>query len=307
MFGRWSSRRSSAWSGLVGMAVALLAVVGCAGGTPATSSSGVLEVVAAENFWGSIVSQIGGKHVHVTSIIASPDADPHDYEPTPNDAKTIARARYVVVNGAGYDPWASKLVDSNPASGRQTLTIADLFGKKDGDNPHLWYSPDYVGQFIERVTGDLKKMDSANAADYDQQSAQYKTQGLKGYHDAIAAIKQKYSGTPVGASESIFAYLSPALGLDLITPPAYLKAVTEGTDISPADKATVQQQIAGKQIKVFVFNSQNSTPDVQQAVDQARAKGIPVTQITETLTPATATFQDWQTKQLQDLLGALGG
>jgi zinc/manganese transport system substrate-binding protein len=263
--------------------------------------------VAAENFWGSIVSQVGGSHVHVTNIIASPDADPHDYEPTPNDARTIARAKYVVVNGAGYDPWASKLVDANPAAGRQVLTIADLFGKKEGDNPHLWYSPDYIDRFIGRVTTDLKKADAANAADYDQQSAQFKTQGLKGYHDAIAAIKEKYAGTPVGASESIFEYLSPSLGLKLITPPEYLKAVTEGTDISPSDKATVQQQIAGKQIKVYVFNSQNSTPDVQQAVDQARARGIPVAEITETLTPATATFQAWQTRQLQDLLKALGG
>ena len=298
------------WRAWLGAAGAMLAVAACGGGgtsSSSTSSGGGLQIVAAENFWGSIVSQVGGAHVHVTNVINNPDADPHDYEPTPNDAKTIARAKYVVINGAGYDTWATKLVDANPASGREVLTIADLFGKKDGDNPHMWYSPDLVGQFIDRITTDLKRLDAVNAADYDAQSTQYRTQGLKAYHDAIAAIKQKYAGTPVGASESIFEYMSPATGLNLITPPAYLKAVTEGTDISPADKATVQQQIGSKQIKVLVFNSQNSTPDVKQAVDQAKAKGIPVAEITETLTPAGATFQDWQTKQLQDLLRALGG
>jgi zinc/manganese transport system substrate-binding protein len=290
------------------MIVALLALAGCAGGCAAGSaSSGRLEVVAAENFWGSIVSQVGGAHVHVTSIIDSPSADPHDYEPTPNDARAMARAGYVVINGAGYDAWASKLVDANPASDRQVLTIAGLVGKKDGDNPHFWYSPDYVARVVERVTTDLKRVDPANASDYDQRRSQYETQGLRAYDDAIAAIQQRHWGTRVGASESICAYLAQALGLELVTPPGYLRAVSEGTDISPADKATVQQQIAGKQIAVYVLNTQNSTPDVQQVVDQARARRIPVVEITETPTPAGATFQDWQTRQLQGLLRALGG
>jgi zinc/manganese transport system substrate-binding protein len=297
----------------LGATVALVALAGC-GGTGGTSSdggsprsSGGLEVVAAENFWGSIASQVGGSHVHVTSIIANPDADPHSYEPTPKDARLIASARYAIVNGAGYDPWASKLVDANPAAGRQVLTVADLFGKKEGDNPHMWYSPDYVTQVVDRITADLKKVDAADAADFDRLGTQYRTTGLEAYHHAIAQIRQKYANTPVGASESIFEYMSPALGLDLVTPPSYMKAVTDGTDVSTSDKATVQQQVAGKQIKVFVFNSQNSTPDVQQLVSQARAKSIPVAEITETLTPAGATFQDWQTRQLQGLLGALGG
>jgi zinc/manganese transport system substrate-binding protein len=290
-------------------AAALLVLAACgAGSTGSTGgSSSRLEVVAAENFWGSIVSQVGGSRVHVASIIASPDADPHSYEPTPKDARLMATARYAVVNGAGYDPWASKLIDANPASGRDVLTVADLFGKKEGDNPHLWYSPDSVTRFIDRVVADLGKLDPAGAADFDRQGAQYGSQGLRAYHAAIAAIKQKYGGTPVGASESIFEYLAPPLGLNLVTPPEYMKAVTEGTDISAADKATVQQQVASGQIKVLVFNSQNSTPDVQQLVNQAKAKSIPVAEITETPTPANATFQDWQTRQLQGLLKALGG
>ena len=171
----------------------------------------------------------------------------------------------------------------------------------------MWYSPDFVARVIDRITADLKQIDPTDASYFDQQSAAYKTQGLKDYHDTIAAIKQKYSGTPVGASESIFAYMSPALGLNLITPAEYMKAISEGTDPSAADKVTVEAQIATKQIKVFVFNSQNSTPDVQSLVSKAQAEHIPVVQITETLTPATATFQDWQTNQLKAVLQALGG
>ena len=84
-----------------------------------------------------------------------------------------------------------------------------------------------------------------------------------------------------------------------------MKAISEGTDPSAADKATIEQQISNRSIKVLVFNSQNSTTDVVALVDRARAQKIPVAQVTETLTPAGATFQDWQTRQLNSLQAAL--
>ena len=127
----------------------LLAVIGvlattgvsACGLAAGSSASGKVEVVAAENFWGSIATQVGGDHAHVTSLIVNPDTDPHDYEPTPADAKLIAGAKYVIVNGAGYDAWALKLLAANPVAGRVVLTIGDFIGKKEGDNPHMWYSP----------------------------------------------------------------------------------------------------------------------------------------------------------------------
>ena len=290
---------------MVALAVVLAA---CGVGTSHVDfGTGKIQVVAAENFWGSIASQVGGSHVQVTSIIVNPDTDPHAYEPTPSDARLIAQAQYVIVNGAGYDAWAPKLLDANPASGRTVLTVGDLFGKKEGDNPHMWYSPSYVDQVVDRMGSDLAKIDSADASAITQQAAQYKSTGLKDYHDMVSAIKAKYSGTRVGATESIAAYLADGTGLNLVTPSSYLKAISEGTDPSAADKAEVQNEIASRSIKVFIFNSQNSTPDIQGLVDKATAQGIPVVKITETLAPATATFQDWQTAQLKDLLHALGG
>jgi zinc/manganese transport system substrate-binding protein len=293
---------------IVSLLALALALAACGVNTSGSSSgSGKVQVVAAENFWGSIAAQVGGAHVQVTSIIANPDTDPHAYEPTPSDARLIAQAQYVIVNGAGYDAWAPKLLDANPASGRTVLTVADLFGKKEGDNPHMWYSPSYVDQVVDRIGSDLAKIDSADASAITQQAAQYKSAGLKDYHDTVNTIKQKYTGTKVGATESIAAYLAQGTGLNLVTPYSYLKAISEGTDPSAADKAEVQNEIATRSIKVFVYNSQNSTPDIQGLVDKATSKGIPVVKITETLAPATASFQDWQTKQLQDLLRALGG
>jgi len=264
-------------------------------------------LVAAENFWGSIATQLGGDKVCVRSIITNPDTDPHAYEAKPSDARLIASARYVVVNGAGYDPWMPKLISANPVSGRRVLTVGDLVGKKEGDNPHLWYSPAYVARVIDKINADLDAIDPQDASYFDQQKAQYLSVGLKDYLGTLDTIRQKYHHTPVGATESIFVYLSDALGLNLITPPGYMKAISEGTDPSAADKATIEQQISARSIKVLVFNSQNSTKDVVAVVDQARAQKIPVAQVTETLTPANATFQEWQTRQLRGLLAALGG
>lgn len=271
----------------------------------ASNGSGPVQVVAAENFWGSIAAQVGGSHVHVTSIIVDPNADPHGYEPTAADARTVADAQYVIVNGAGYDPWTDKLLQANPANGRKELNVGNFNGKHEGDNPHMWYNPNYVTAVVNKIRDDLKTIDPGDATAFDRSAQAFLTTGLKQYHDLIAAIKAKYSGTSVGATESIFSYLAPALGLNLITPYSYLKAVSGGQDISAADEATVEQQIKQKQIKILVYNSQNTPNNIQALINLAKANHIPVATITETLTPATASFQDWQSTQLQGIQTAL--
>jgi zinc/manganese transport system substrate-binding protein len=294
-----------------GSALVALAVLGAvvslatACGISTSSDSATVRVVAAENFWGSIATQLAGSRATVRSIITNPQTDPHAYEPTASDARAIAGADFVIENGAGYDPWAQKLIDANPSSSRALIDVGKLNGVSEGGNPHMWYSPTFVRNVIDAITAQLQRLDSADTSYLTSLHDTYLTTGLKQYDDLRAEIKQKYSGAPVGATESIFAYLAFDLGLNLISPPGFLKAISEGTDPTAADKATMDAQIASKQIKVLVFNSQNSTPDVQALVDKARAKGIPVTSVTETLDPANLTFQDWQSKQLQALLGAL--
>jgi zinc/manganese transport system substrate-binding protein len=264
-----------------------------------------LRVVAAENFWGSIASQLGGNRTQVTSVITNPSTDPHDYEPTAVDARTLAGAQLVIVDGIGYDPWAPELLAANPVKGRIVLTVGDLLGVKPGGNPHRWYSPADVQRVIAAIVADYKQLDPKDARYFDAQKVAYETKGLRAYKAEIALIRRTYSGVKVGASESIFAMLSPALGLDLITPPAFLEAISEGADPTAADKTTIDRQIADHEIKVWIYNSQNSTPDVQRLTDEARKQGIPVTTITETLSPANATFQAWQLGQLKALAAAL--
>jgi zinc/manganese transport system substrate-binding protein len=261
-----------------------------------------LNVVAAENFWGSIARQLGGDRVSVTSIVTNPAADPHDYEPTPADARAIASARYVIVNGLGYDAWASRLVAASRAT---ALDVGAMLGLETGDNPHRWYFPSDVDAVIRRVASDYGKLDPADARYFAARLHALETTGLAGYRALIARIRARYAGTPVGASESVFAGLAAATGLRVLTPPAYMNAIAEGTDPTVRDKATVDRQITTREIKVFVYNTQNSTPDVKAVVDEAAAARIPVTAVTETLTPSRASFQDWQSAELRSLLDAL--
>ena len=262
-------------------------------------------MVAAENFWGSIAAQLGGDRVTVRSIISNPDTDPHDYEPTAADARAVASARYAIVNGVGYDPWAGNLLAANPVRGRITLNVGDLVGVARGGNPHRWYSPPDVHAVVDRLTADYKRLLPNDAAFFDRQKTTFTTSDLARYDGLITDIKAKYSGAPVGASESVFSPMADALGLRVLTPTRFLDTVSEGGEPTAADKATIDNQIKTHQIKAYVFNSQNSTPDVQAQVKLAKSAGIPVVAITETLTPASATFQDWQADQLQGLTMAL--
>jgi zinc/manganese transport system substrate-binding protein len=287
-----------------GLTILLVSATGCSTASKSTAS-GKITVVAAENFWGSIALQLGGDHVTETSVITNPDTDPHAYEPTAKDARTIANAKYVIVNGIGYDPWAPKLLAGNPVAGRTTLTVGDLVGIKEGGNPHRWYSPADVHKVIAQITADYKRLDPADASYFDQRKTTFETQTLAPYDQLVSTIKAKYAGTPIGASESIVSPLADALGLTMLTPQSFLKATSEGTDPTAGDKTTIDRQIATKQIKIYVYNSQNSTPDIAAQVKAAKAAGIPVTTVTETLAPAGSTFEQWQTTQLQGIQNAL--
>lgn len=278
--------------------------VASGGGTTAPDHGRVVQVVAAENFWGSIAAQVGGLHARVVSIITNPNTDPHGYEPTAGDARQLARAQLVVENGLGYDPWVPRLLSADGSRGT-TLDVGSRLGLADGSNPHRWYNPDDVQVIIRQLVSDYQAIDPTDRAYFAGQASYFNDVALKPYHAVLAAIRSRYSGTPVGASESIFAMLAPALGLDLVTPPSFLKAISEGTEVSIADKETIDGQVRGHQIKVYVYNSQNVTPDIQSQLNEVRSEHIPYATITETLQPPNVSYEAWQTRQLLDIEAAL--
>ncbi|MGH9077427.1 MAG: metal ABC transporter solute-binding protein, Zn/Mn family [Acidimicrobiales bacterium] len=297
-------KAGSAWARVV-LAAAGLSLAGCGAGPAASPGpQGRIPVVVAENDWGSIAAQVGGRWVQVTSIITDPSADPHVYEPTPADGRAVASARLVWYNGIGYDTWMPRLLAADPGR-RQVLDVGQVVGVGNGGNPHRWYNPADVTTVVAAYVSDLSRLEPAHAGYFRARAVQFESVALGPYDALVASIKARYAGTPVGASESIFSMLAPALGLDLVTPDSFLRAISEGTEVTAGAKATADGQITHHLIRIYVYNSQNTTPDIQAQLAECQAAGIPTATVTETLAPPTATYQEWQSRQLAGIAAAL--
>jgi zinc/manganese transport system substrate-binding protein len=289
------------------LAALALMLAGCdsSGPAPSRAPGGRFQVVAAENFWGSIAAQLAGSKANVTSIIVNPGTDPHSYEPNAQDARALAGAQLAIVNGIGYDNWAPKLLAASPLSGRLVLDVGKLLNLHEGDNPHQWYSPASVARVVARIAADYAALEPNAATYFAQRKRLFLTRDLARYDALREEIRAKYAGTPVGYSESIFRPLGEDLGLKLITPYSFAKAIAEGTDVSAEDKQRTDTQARKRLIKIWVFNSQNVTPDVQRINEIAHERKIPIATVTETLSPASDSFEQWQVAELEGIARAL--
>jgi zinc/manganese transport system substrate-binding protein len=268
------------------------------------SKRGVVQVVAAENFWGSLASQVGGNRVHVISVVSDPNADPHEYESNTATARAFAAANYIILNGVGYDSWGNKLISASPNPARKILTVATLLGKKDGDNPHFWYSPTYVNRVVAQIEQDYITLRPADKGYFEQQYRNLQA-SLSAYQGRIVSIKKQFGGTKVAATEDVFQYLASAAGLDLVSPPAFIEAVAEGNDPPTDSVVTFQQQLESGQVKVLVYNEQTVTPITKNIKKLAADQGIPLIGITETVQPPDTSFQVWMNTELINLDNAL--
>lgn len=269
-----------------------------------TYQASKISVVAGENFWGSLISQLGGSRTQVLSIVTDPNADPHEYSSNSQNAQAIANAAFVVVNGAGYDDWALKLIAASNSPHQVVLNVADLLGKKAGDNPHFWYSPYYVNDTVKAMYLDLISIDPGDTGYFTQQYASLNA-SLGQYNARISEIRQQFAGTKVAATEDIFVYVANATGLNLVSPPAFMEAVAEGNDPSAQSVVQFQQLIQNGNFSVLVYNAQTVTPLTQNIKAMAAAKGIPIVAITETIQPPDVSFQDWMNAELITLQNAL--
>ena len=263
-----------------------------------------ITIVAAENFYGDVARQTGGDYVAVTSILSSPDQDPHLFEASPSTAKALAGAKVVIVNGADYDPWMEKLLEANKTPGRKEILAAALAGKKAGDNPHLWYNPATVKAVAKQLSVDLASIDPTHKADYEKGAASF-VHSLKPLDAKIAEMRKKYAGSPVAASEPVFGYMAELLGLKVHNE-KFALAVMNNTEPSASQVAAFENDLKGHKVKVMLYNAQASEPSVQHLVQMAKDEKIPVVGVSETEPPGV-TYQQWMTSQLDALDQALSG
>jgi len=263
-----------------------------------------VRIVAAENFYGDLAKQIGGDNVAVTSILSSPDQDPHLFEASPETAKALKDAKIVIVNGVDYDPWMEKLLKAARAPGRKEIIVDQLVGRKPGDNPHLWYDPAYMKAAGKALVADLVAVDPARKADYQQGYAKF-VDSLKPLDDKIAAMRKSFAGQPITASEPVFGYQAALIGLKMHNE-KYALAIMNNAEPTPSEVAAFENDLKGHKVKAMMYNAQASEPAVQHLVQMAKDNGVPVIGVSET-EPPNSTYQDWMTGQLNALDKALSG
>ncbi|MFF4782784.1 metal ABC transporter solute-binding protein, Zn/Mn family [Streptomyces griseorubiginosus] len=299
---------------LVGASVALLAGCGSssdsgsggsASAAPAASSK--VAVVASTNVYGDIVSRIGGDKVSVTSVISDPDQDPHSYEASTQNQLALSKAKVVVENGGGYDDFVDRMLKSGGNSSAEVINAVKVSGKtapKGGElNEHVWYDFPTVARIADRISVALGKADPANAALYTRNAGAFRAQ-LAPLEAKEAQIKKEHAGEGIAITEPVPLYMTAASGLVDRTPAAFSEAVEEGTDVSPKVLQEALALFSGKKVKALVYNEQTSGPQTEKSEQAAKAAGIPVVPVTETL-PSGKDYLGWMTSNVDALANAL--
>jgi zinc/manganese transport system substrate-binding protein len=279
-----------------------LLLAGC--GSSTTRAANKLDVVAAENVYGNIASQIGGRHVSVTSILTSPSADPHLFEPSTSTGLAVAKAKVVLQNGLGYDAFVTRLEDATPHQGQSHVIMADALGIHGRDaNPHLWYDVPQLGRIARAVTSAFVHEDPSHTSAYRRGESRFE-RSLEPLRREVATIRLRFRGAPVAYTEPVPGYLVAAAGLRNLAPDSFTRPLEEGTDPSPSAVATMTGLVAQHRIRVLLYNAQAVSPTTARLRDEAQKAGIPVVPVTETL-PAGTSFQRWQLDQARALAAAL--
>lgn len=264
-----------------------------------------LQVVASTNVYGDIARQIGGADVQVTSILSDPNEDPHLFEAGTANGLAVAHAGAVIANGLGYDAFVDKLEEATSTSGRIEVSIADALGVHGSDaNPHLWYDVPALGRIAAAIAGALARADPRNEAVYSERRGRF-VESLAPLRRAVAAIRATYAGNAVASTEPVPDYLVAAAGLRELAPPAFTRAIENGTEPTPGAFSAMLELVRERRVRVVLYNKQAVSPVTARVRSAAQAAGIPVIGVTETL-PAGKTFQSWQLGQVRELAAALG-
>ncbi len=264
----------------------------------------VVPVVAAENFWGNITSQLGGSDVSVTSLITNPNADPHLFESNAVDAAELAQARVVIENGVDYDTFMQSLLAADGTHPTIVTAASVLHVSGSDPNPHLWYDIPRVPRVAAAITAALTKADPGASAAFRRNLARFDA-SLAPISATLSTIRHFFPGAPVAYTERVPGYLLADAGLSVKTPIGFATAVEQGTDPGPGDTIAMQRLITGHHIDVLLYNVQTVTPVTAQIRQLAQKNHIPVVGVSETLPTSFKTYQQWQQSQATALLHAL--
>ena len=292
-------------SALTAAAIALT-LAGCSSSSSAGSDDGTVRVVASTDVYGDIATTIGGDAVHVTSLMTDPAQDPHSFEASAQNQLAVSKADVVIENGGGYDDYMQNLVKGAKNSGVKVLNVVDLSGKKpvDGElNEHVWYDFPTVQKFADALTSALSAADPSQKATFEKNASAF-GEKLSALEATEAQLKSTYAGEGVAITEPVPLYLLDAIGLVNKTPEKFSEAIEEENDVSPIVLKDTLQLFSGHQVKLLAYNEQTTGAETEKVLAAAKAAGIPVVPVTETL-PEGMHYIGWMSGNLDAVKGAL--
>ncbi|MDI2112681.1 metal ABC transporter solute-binding protein, Zn/Mn family [Commensalibacter nepenthis] len=275
--------------------VALLAFYSYQKVAYAADDTKIIHVIAAENMYGDIAQQLGGQYVHVDSILNNPDQDPHLFELTPSIGKKIADADVIIVNGLGYDAWMDRLLTLYHFNRQDIVSIQSLLGRKEGENPHLWYNIEAIEKLSQQLRQVYSRLNPQEKVFFQKQFASFDVD-LKQIQQRIQTIHQQYSHIKVAATEPVFGLMAQKLGFEMLEEP-YQWVVMNGGEPTPKQIVQFIQDLKTHQIRILFYNEQVSTPATEQLKKIAIESGVAVVGVSETM-PAHLTYQQWMNQVL---------
>jgi zinc/manganese transport system substrate-binding protein len=290
----------------VAVASMLAALSGTAGivassASPIRSQSAprVISAIGAENEYASVIGQIGGRYVKVSSILDNPNTDPHTFESSPSVAEEVSGARLIVQNGLGYDSFMNKIESASPSSSRRIITVQSLLGLPDDTpNPHLWYNPETMPTVALAIATALAALDPSEAS-YFEANLKIFDNSLTPWLNAIVEFAAKHPGTNVATTEPVADYMLNAIGAHNLTPFGLQADVMNGVDPSPQDISLQENLFSRHKVKVFIYNEQVVDSLTISFRDAAEKAGIPVVGVYETMPTPGYNFQTWMLAEVE--------
>ncbi|MGW1677565.1 metal ABC transporter solute-binding protein, Zn/Mn family [Saccharopolyspora sp. NPDC002376] len=308
-----TSRSRSASTAVAGLSAATLALTACGTvGPTAPGPDDKIKVVASTSVWGSVAQAVGGDAVEVESIVSDPNADPHSYESTPQDAAKVTDAHLVVFNGGGYDSFIEQILrssDQKPTvqaaadEGEHAEHDHGHAGHDHSVNEHVWYDLHVVHQVADQIADELGKLQPGKAEQFHQAAGQFEAE-VEALEGKVGEIAKADNGKPVIVTEPVAHYLVEAAQLRDVTPQSFVNAIEAESDPSAAAVAEIQNAINGKQAAAVVYNPQTESPVTRNVRSAAERNQIPVVEMNETL-PEGKTYVQWMDNQITALQSAL--
>lgn len=287
---------------------------GGAGSSTAMSNAGAqvpigagspVAVVTSTDVWGSVAAAVGGRFAKVTSLVTDPAADPHSFEASAPNQLALSKATVIIRNGGGYDDFMQRMIESShpKAAVLDAVEISGYRGVNGELNEHVWYDFRAVVKVAQQIRIALSAADPADAAEFGRNGDAFIAK-VTALQQKEAALKSTSNGAAVAITEAVPLYLLQAAGLVNATPPEFSEAV-EGENDAPASVvAATLALFTGKKVKALVYNEQTTGPQTEQVLAAAKANGVAIVPVTETLPPGTD-YLGWMNANVDALSAAL--